>query len=432
MQGEKSIFQLVVAGIFGILLLIGFAMFATYKSPVSRDKITIGKVVIWGTLDERIVNKLIKQIADSDKDYGSIEYVEKSKKTFQQDILEALATQNSPDLILLSNEEFYKNQNKIYTIPYKNYPQRKFLETFADAFDVYINQEGIRGIPFTIDPMVLYYNKTLFSTSRVVLPPKKWEELEKPNGITTKITKLNENNNILKSAIGLGEANNIKHSKEILYTLFFEKGNPIIEWKDSAFHLSEKFFDKGSVIKFYTQFADQTNKITYTWNKTKDSDEAEFIAGNLGMYLGFVSEMRKIRLKNPNLNFYIAEMPDFSDSKEKKVYAKTWVLVIPKLANNKIGAFYAALKFASKEIQKTLAEQIYLPPVRKDLLSGVPESAFLDIFYKEAIYGQTIIEPTAYQMDQIFGDYINNVNTNLRNPSEATDVLEKEISNILK
>ena len=431
MKTDKTIFQLVVAGFFGVMFVIGFAMFATYKAPKSSDTIEVGKVVIWGTMDKRIIDELLNMIEQDDKNYSKITYVEKSKSNFDADLLEALATQKAPDLILLSNGNFLKYKNKIYTIPYKNISQRIYMETFADAFLIYLNKNGILGIPFTIDPMVLYYNKTLFASNRVVLPPKKWEELEKPNGIYNNLNHI-EDNNLITSMIALGESININNYKEILYSLFFQKDNPIIQWSDGELFVSNKFTDNGSVIKFYTQFADRTNKTSYSWNKSKNSSQEEFIAGNLGMYLGFVSDLRKIKLKNPNLNFFVSEMPNFQTSRENKVYAKTWVLAIPMLSKNKFGAYNVALKFASKMSQEFLSNRIYLPPVRKDMLSQVPDKAFLDIFYKEAIYGQTILEPSDKIMNQIFSDYINDVNTNLRNPVGATSILQKTIDLNLK
>jgi hypothetical protein len=77
-----------------------------------------------------------------------------------------------------------------------------------------------------------------------------------------------------------------------------------------------------NLIGDYTKFSDSSNKIAYHWHKSKNNSDDEFLAGNLGMYLGFVSEIRKMRLKNPNLNFGIAEIPR-SENNDRKVYAKT-------------------------------------------------------------------------------------------------------------
>jgi hypothetical protein len=70
---------------------------------------------------------------------------------------------------------------------------------------------------------------------------------------------------LITSTIALGEVINIRHYKDILYTLFFQKANPIIQFDDkNKLVVSNKFNDKGSIIKFYTQFSDQTNKGIYS------------------------------------------------------------------------------------------------------------------------------------------------------------------------
>ncbi|HIP34058.1 MAG TPA: hypothetical protein EYG89_04970 [Bacteroidia bacterium] len=71
--------------------------------------------------------------------------------------------------------------------------------------------------------------------------------------------------NILKTAISFGESSNIKNFKEILYTLFFQFNNSIIkEGKNVYVSDSEGFGASSDIIKFYTQFSNQSNKITYS------------------------------------------------------------------------------------------------------------------------------------------------------------------------
>jgi hypothetical protein len=52
-----------------------------------------------------------------------------------------------------------------------------------------------------------------------------------------------------------------------------------------------------------------------------------------------------------------------------------------------------ASELSGKESQAFLAEKLKLPSVRRDLLSSKAEDAFMDIFYKEAIYASSFIDP---------------------------------------
>ncbi len=412
--------------------MIGFVLFATYKPVGEKDKKIIGNVVVWGTMDRNIIETLLKNMREKDERFKNITYIEKSKATYNHDILEALASQKSPDLILLSNDNFLKNRNKLFVIPSQNLSKRSYYNSFADAFSIYVSNEGVLGIPFVIDPMVMYYNKNMFSSNRVVLPPESWEEFEDPNGINIKIRSLDNSGNILKTAIAFGESSNVKNFKEILYTLFFQKNNNIIK-EEKEFYKSDRVgFEKSSdVIKFYNQFSNQSNKITYAWNKSMINSEESFLSENLATYFGFSSEIKKIRLKNPNLNFDVAEIPTFKNSTKKTVYAKTWVFSIPKASKNKVGALATALKFSSKDVQSVLTQKIYLPPVRKDMLNIRPKDLYMDIFYREAIYANSILEPNSNTMKQLFSEYVNNVNTGFKQPKETTIILSGEIDNLL-
>jgi ABC-type glycerol-3-phosphate transport system substrate-binding protein len=124
-------------------------------------------------LDKNIVENMILNLNQSSKIYSDVSYVEKDKQTYSMEILEALASGNSPDLILVSNETLYENLNKIYPIPYTSFPQRDFINSYVDAFSIFMNSEGILSIPLIIDPMVMYYNQGIFKSAGVPIPPKK-------------------------------------------------------------------------------------------------------------------------------------------------------------------------------------------------------------------------------------------------------------------
>lgn len=416
------------------MIVIGAILFALYKpTPDNGDKIIIGPIIIWGTMDSHIFDRLLEDMRKNDSRFNNVKYIEKSKNTYDDDILEALAEQKAPDLILLSNEDFIINRNKIYAIPNENLSKRDYTNTYADAFSIYIQKEGIMGIPFAIDPMIMYYNKNMFDTNRVVVPPTTWEEFEEPNGITDKLRTLDQQGNILKSGISFGEFLNVSNYKEILYTLFLERNNKVIlEGQDKYKSDSHNFMKTSDVIKFYTQFSNQSNRISYSWNRSMNNSEKEFLSENLATYFGFSSEIRKIRMKNPNLNFDVAEIPIFKDNKIRRVYAKTWVFSIPKSSKNKAGALEVAFELSSKKIQEKLVNQISLPPVRKEMLNQRKEDIYMDLFYKEAIYSNSILDPDPEKTKVIMGEYISNVNTGLKTPLEATKILSSELDVILE
>ena len=109
MKKKTSLFQWAVLGIFFALAGIGFLLFSTYKSPEERNKKQVGVVTIWGTMNRDIVERMLVNLREEDEAFKEVTYLEISKESYNQEILEALAAGESPDLMLVSHENIYKN-----------------------------------------------------------------------------------------------------------------------------------------------------------------------------------------------------------------------------------------------------------------------------------------------------------------------------------
>lgn len=423
-----NIFRTVVLGLFAALAIIGFIFFSIYK-PSNRDEnvVKVGSVKIWGTYPSNIMDSLLKRLREINNNYSNVSYTEKDSSTFNMELLEAIASGNSPDLILISQKTLYKNKNKIYEIPYNTISPRVFKDNYLDAFSVFDSGNGILAIPFMIDPMIMYYNKTIFNSSGVVLPPKEWQNFVE---ITPKLTKKDNDGTIFKSAISFGETINVINLKQIISTLFFQSENEIVNFNKGQ--LSTVDFDSKnknpiSGIIFFNEFSNQLSNL-YSWNRTLPNSKDYFIAGNLATYFGFVSEITNIRKKNPNLNFDVAEIPATSGSFNKSVFANVWGFAIMKNSQNISGAYNVANAFVGELMQRKLSELTYLPSVRKDLVSEVVEDSYMDIFNKEAIYAKTWIDPSDVQTDQIFKYMVDSIKTGSSTPMVAVNEAFKEIN----
>jgi hypothetical protein len=66
------------------------------------------------------------------------------------------------------------------------------------------------------------------------------------------------------------------------------------------------------------------------------------------------------------------------------------------------------------------------------MLKERPEDSFMDIFFREAVYAQSLVDPDTRETTTLFGEYVVNVNTGLNHPLEATRVLSGEIDVLLE
>lgn len=423
---------MVVMGIFSASAVIGFIFFTIYE-PTNRgqEKVKIGEIQIWGTVDSSIMENMLNKLKNLNSDYKGVYYVQKDKDNFKIDLLEAIASGNSPDLFLISQSTLFENQNKISKIPYSYMSARYFKDTYLDVFSIFDSKDGFYAMPFMVDPMVMYYNKTMFNSAGIALPPKEWKDFVK---MAPSLTKKESDGTILKSATAFGETINVANLKQIISTFLLQTGNQIVTYdKDGKLVSDKSFSGKGKSVAgliFFNEFSNQLSKI-YSWNRTLPNSKDYFIAGNLATYFGFVSEIANLQKKNPNLNFDVAEIPSTSETFDKTVFANVWGFAILKNSQNKMGAYKTAQHLSGPEIQKSLSKLTYLPSVRKDLSAETADDPYMDIFKKEAIYAKTWVDPSEEQTNQIFKYMVNSIKSGNQSPSGALSEAYQEIEYLL-
>ena len=54
--------------------------------------------------------------------------------------------------------------------------ERDFKNTYIEEGELYLAANGILGLPITVDPMVMYWNRDIFSSAAIAAPPSYWDE----------------------------------------------------------------------------------------------------------------------------------------------------------------------------------------------------------------------------------------------------------------
>lgn len=410
MKGNFQIILVVVfmaAAIFGILVFAGLIKIGNDNNTTGAK----GTVTIWGT-DK--IQDIAKPLEDFNKANPTfvVKYVQKFSETFDNDLLEALASGTGPDLFFISDDLAYKYSNKIYTIPYVSYPLATFKSSYARAGEVFLTSKGMLALPLTIDPLVMYYNRTTLDANNIIYPPTTWTDMQT---IVPTLTKKDDSNKIIKSAVAMGQFANVNNAKDILATLFMQLGNPIAYEKNGVFTSSldvdTSKVDLSPVLKFYTDFSDPLKDI-YSWNRSLGNSQNEFSAERLAFYFGFASELSSLVSKNPNQNFSVAEMPQIKDSNLKLTYSHVKGIAISSFSKNFNTAFTAASLMATGDFALSYAKATKAVPARRDLLAVKQSDAFSPIFYSSALIGSSWLDPATAGSDDIFRNMIDNVLSN--------------------
>lgn len=428
MNKSSSPFQIVLIGVFIFAAIVGVIVFASFTNSSNNY---VAKATIWGIEPEADFKNLLA-IVDPQKKKIDVTYVQKNSDTFETEFINALAEGVGPDVVLIDDSKFFSWKSKLQPIPFKTLPQRTFTDTFIDSANIFVTTEGVYALPFNVDPLTMYWNKTMFSDAGLVLPPKTWQELSLQ---IPKLTQRTDRSKIIKSAVALGESINIDHSKEIFVNLLLQGGNNLIQYSvDSKKY--ESIVDSSNITdginvldettSFYTSFSDPNNE-RYSWNRSIIRSRDAFVSEKLAMYFGYASEYPILQRKNPNLNFDVAIMPQ-AEGKSLVSYAKISALAIVKQSKNQADAFNVVTELISSNAQKELTKITNLPSARRDLLvSTAGDNTYTDIFTRAAIQSKTWFDPNPVATDSFFRELIDTITTGKVTSGEARNTLNQKL-----
>lgn len=431
-MSNTSTFKIIVISIFAVCIVVGVVLFAFSNGSVGGGQ--SANLVVWGTISPETFDIAYKYSTLKDNKEIQITYIKKDPSTFDADFVEALATGTGPDIVLLRDDYIYKNSNKIFTIPYTNYTQRSFKDTFIEGGEIFLSPDGVVALPFIVDPLVMYWNRDLFSNNLISTPPKYWDEMV---SLVGKITKKDSGGSVLKATIALGEWGNVTNAKEIVSMLLLQAGTPITSRTTSGLQsvLNSQFnypiAPSQSAIGFYTQFSNPSSP-SYTWNRSLPTSLNMFLSGNLATYIGFASEIFSIQQKNSNLNFDVTLVPQIRDTNKKLVFGHIYALAIVKQSRQIGGAFLALNALTESSAVKAMEAITNLPPVRRDLLSVPPSDAFRAVFYNSALLSHSWIDPDSNGSLNTFRVMIENITSGKKRLSEALSNADDELTSEIR
>ncbi len=408
-----SVFQGILFGVFVLAALIGLFVFATYTSNNSGGG-TVGTVAIWGTLSKTDMQNALIDAAKVDTTLKNVSYTQKDPTTLPNDLAAAIATGAAPDLVLASQEELRALAKFIVPIPASTLSPATFAGASIGEGKLFTASSGYYGMPFLVDPLVLFSNRTILSSDGIAKPPATWEAL---TGLVPNVAILTPARQITRALIALGAYDNVQNARGILSALFLQTGVPLSSYSAGGIlsaNLGETSSSGGgvppgqSVLGFYTQFADPS-KVSYTWNTSLPNSQQAFLAGDLALYLGYASEARFFTAANPNLDFNVAPLPQPATATTKSTYGLLYAFMIPNGAKNASGAYQAATLLTQPAEQTAAAAATGLAPATLSELTTLPTDPTVAVAYAEALYAKGWLSPAPADTDSVFSRMINDV-----------------------
>lgn len=282
---------------------------------------------IWGTIDDSdAYQAAMGEYQNTAKAHiGSVSYRKKAPETYREDLLNAFAEGNGPDMFFIRSSWLPLFKNLIVPAPEYQTSEKEFRDAFVDvaADDLVVNGKTY-GVPMSVDSLSLYYNKDLFNAAGITTPPTTWGELVADVRL---LNSIDYYGNIRQSAISLGTAKNINRSTDILLAMANQYG---LRTRANGFsdEVNVTSDPMRNALSFYSGFA-SIGSDRYSWNADQHYSVDAFYEGNLAMMINYSWQMDAIRKKNAKLNFGVASLPQLNTAAPSN-YANYWVLVVAK------------------------------------------------------------------------------------------------------
>ena len=302
MKEQRSAFQTVIFIVFAAFIVIAVLVFAGLSGGGGTSE-DIGEVVVWGTFDEGMMEGYLNVLKDEDERIGGVVYQELNPEIYHARLTEAIANGRGPDLFILDQSRIIQHESKIIPISFERVSERAFKDTFIDQGEMFIGANGIIGMPWSIDPLVLYWNRDYFAQSGFSQPPVYWDEIF---AMAERMTERDSANTVVRSTIAFGEYSNVEHAKDVIATLMLQAGGQIVARERDGTLLVRVAPNRDtfrsavspaqSALRFYTEFADPVKSV-YSWNRSLPNSLDAFAQGRLALYVGRASDIDRIQAK---------------------------------------------------------------------------------------------------------------------------------------
>lgn len=440
---------IIVGLVFSFFVLAGFGC----KKDIASFDTTLS---VWGVFDnEGDYREVFNSYVGSHPFVSDISYRKFTIDTYKNDLLNALAAGNNPDIFMIHNTWLPEFADKIAPAPSGMMSPDSITGNLADvATRDMIFGGQIFALTPTVDSLALYYNKDIFNAAGITSPPATWDEFD---NVVKQLTQIDDNGRIIRSGATLGTAGNISRPEDILTVLMMQGGADMTRGGSVAF---DKGINSGSgiinpgrdALLYYTSFARGTSPV-YTWNNAQHYSIDAFYQGDAAMTISYSYSFDTIKAKNEKLNFAVAPLPQIDDQSlgQQANFANYWMFVVAKnhrldaprqgqefQVNNrmKIWESWQFLKvFAlhpGGEIQlrspldnstyttlfpidlaKRYLEITNKPPLRKDLIEQQKNDPRMGPFARGNLIARTWLRKNADQVDDVFVEMIDSVNKGL-------------------
>ena len=473
-----------------IVLVVGLIVYLVLsrKKPTASYKVNLE---VWGLFDDSdAFSKVLIEYKKRNPYAGEISYKKMSVDSYENDLLDALATGKGPDIFLIHNTWLAKHKEKLAPAP-ENIVDGKPVPvvTAKQAQDVFpdvvtqdfVDESNVYALPLSVDSLALYVNKDYLNQAGISRAPQTWLEFD---DAVKKMTKI-DSSGIQISGAAMGASSDasagegkINRATDILTLLMmqsraemFDKKNNVATFANYIGTEPGKQFSPGKMaLEYYTKFSNR-GFAEYCWNSLQHNSVDSFIEGKTAMTINYSWLLPKIELRAPKLNLGTAPVPQNKDQQGRGLnvdFANYWGFAVSKnkLSNDSTGAakvasatndqrVYEAWQFiryltmnpsfsqglpnqpagsesASFDPAMEYAEKQKKPAAMRDIIEKHKNDPVLAPFAEGNLIAKSWPQPDNLGVEKIFDEMIDDVALRNENSGEAVEQAQNGVNVLTK
>lgn len=386
--------------------------------------------------DPRAVQPLLEAFQ---KEHSNIrvQYVEKNVETYEDELVDALASGTGPDIFSIHNDWLPKHKAKLVPSGPTGVGLRDLKEQFAAvaAADL-VGEDGVYAVPLSVDVLAMYYNRDILASTGIARPPATWEELV---NLAPRITRTDSLGNFQRSAVALGTADNVNRAPDILGLLMLQNGTPFYSPENPGRSIADQLRNSSGesytpgeqALKFYTQFADPS-KVPYTWSQRSNNSIEAFGAGSVAMIFSYSYLRPSLASRAPFLNYGVAPVPQISADATRVNYANYWAEAVSRQSKEQAAAWTFLKYITQKDVLRKYYDVQKVPSSRIDLLEEQQADPDLGVFAEAVLSARSFYKPQSDAVESIFVQMINDVVLRSVSPREAISSAAEKFNLLLR
>ena len=430
--------KLLILGIAAIVLAgagLTLTLMQQKKDNPATQPITL---TYWGVFDSPTTLEPI--IADYQKEHPNvtIKYEQKSFDHYEQDLKNAILEKRGPDIISLPNTWIPRFAFLLAPEPSGN---QHITDDYFDvvAKDAEIDQK-LYGLPYSVDSLALFINKSVFKEASITTPPTTWDAF---NDIVRKATKLGPHGEILRSGAALGTSSKtINRATDILNFFMIQDGVPMTDAAHTTAQFVEvsksldasgKPVDAGvglAAVNRYLSYSKPTEPV-YTWNEVGDYSFDAFTQGKVAMIFSYAYGENTVRQLNPKLDFEVVPAPQYPNAITKVAYANYWLETVSKDSANSATAWDFVRFATNQDHVRIYSQRTGKPASRRDLVNEQLNNPDLAAFIEQAPYATSWYQYQPQQVEVLFDQFLTDMVQGKAELKTALTKLQGDVTEIL-